>query len=114
MTSEEKQILDFLRQSPKAFFSSKEIARKAGTKRQFVEDPHWPKPYLSRLVEQRLLENDDTGHYRFKRIEDKKKFKNKVAMAPHIAAMLKKTGKDFSGVGLEIDLPDEPPPPAKT
>jgi len=42
MNFEEKQILDFLKPHPLVFFSVHEIAKKAGLRRQFQQNPDWP------------------------------------------------------------------------
>jgi len=47
---EENQILRFLGSNRKIFFSSSEISRKAGSKKQFLEDPRWASPFLASLV----------------------------------------------------------------
>ena len=62
-SAEEKLVLDFLATNPKASFSAIEICRKAGTKRQFHEDPRWALRPLLHLRDRGLVEDDGGGHY---------------------------------------------------
>jgi hypothetical protein len=61
---EERQVLDFFEKNPDASYSAVEVCRKAGTKRQFQENPRWAIPILVRLREQGAIEDDGAGHYR--------------------------------------------------
>lgn len=63
-SAEEKQVLEFLKLNPKASFSAIEICRKAGTKRQFQEDPRWALRPLLHLRDKGIVEDDTGGHYR--------------------------------------------------
>ncbi len=67
MTYEETAILTLLRVNPKVYFARREIARKALSRQDFEENPHWADAPLTSLVEQGLLEQDESGHYRIKR-----------------------------------------------
>jgi hypothetical protein len=70
VSSEERQILDFLEANPEAYFSMIEICRKAGSARQFREDRRWAVPFILRLRDSDLIEDDGQGHYRCKRRRD--------------------------------------------
>ena len=63
---EENQILQFLQSCPQAFFSGAEISRKAGSRKLFTEDPRWAFPFLSSLTDKKLVEKNESGHFRFK------------------------------------------------
>jgi hypothetical protein len=69
MTYEETAIIDFLKGNPDAFVARREIARKALKRVIFEENPHWADAPLSSLVDQSLVEQDDSGHYRIRRYE---------------------------------------------
>jgi len=69
MTYEEFAIVNFLKGSPDAFVSRREIARKALKRIIFEENPHWADAPLTGLVEQGVLEQDESGHYKFKKYE---------------------------------------------
>ena len=56
-------IVVFLKATPKAFFSAREIARKAGQKGQFRENPDWAKPILFKLAAEDIIQTDGFGHY---------------------------------------------------
>lgn len=70
MTYEETAIIDFLRGSPDAYVARKEIARRALKRTVFEENPHWVDAPLASLVGQRLVEQDENGHYRIKKHEE--------------------------------------------
>jgi hypothetical protein len=67
MTYEEMAIMNFLRGSPDSFVARREIARKALKRTVFEEDPHWVDAPLSSLVDQDVLEQDESGHYKIKK-----------------------------------------------
>ena len=66
MTYDEMAVLNFLRGTPTEFLARREIARKALKRTVFEDDPHWADAPLAALVEQGLVEQDDSGHYRIK------------------------------------------------
>ena len=70
MTYEELAIVNFLKGSPEDFVSRREIARKALKRTLFEEDPHWADAPLASLVNQSVVEQDESGHYRLKRHEE--------------------------------------------
>ena len=69
MTYEEMAIMNFLKGSPDCFVARREIARKALKRTTYEEDPHWADAPLSSLVDQKVLEQDDSGHYRIRKYE---------------------------------------------
>lgn len=95
MTSEERDIYQYLLSSPRAFFSAREIARRAAGKRRYQEEPNWAKPVLPGMVEKGLLERNEAGHFRVIR-QEKVRARGRKWVAPRIARILKESGKDFS------------------
>ena len=73
MNSEEKQIIDFLKPCPGVFFSVREIGKKAGTRRQFNDNPEWARPHLKFLAAKGHLESNPLGQFCFIPSEEKKK-----------------------------------------
>jgi hypothetical protein len=69
MTYEETAIMTFLRGSPDAYLARREIARKALKRTLFEENPHWADAPLASLVDQDMVEQDESGHYKIKRYE---------------------------------------------
>jgi hypothetical protein len=69
MTYEETAIMNFLGGILDQFAARREIARKALKRSDFEENPHWADAPLSSLMDKRLLEQNDSGHYRIKRSE---------------------------------------------
>lgn len=61
--------MNFLRGSPDAYVARREIARKALKRTLFEENPHWADAPLAALVDQDLVEQNESGHYKIKRYE---------------------------------------------
>lgn len=70
MTYEELAIMNLLRGTPNLFLARREIARKALKRSMFEENPHWADAPLVSLVDQGLLEQNESGHYRIKKAEE--------------------------------------------
>jgi hypothetical protein len=101
LSSEEIEIIDFLRPLGKQFASPKEVCRRAGGKLKFQKDPYWAKPLLKRMEKKGFLQSNENGHYRIKPEDDKRK---KVPMSPAIQKILNNSSKDFGNTSiLEID-----------
>ena len=69
MTYEEMAILTFLRGSPNVYYARREIARKALKRQLFEENPHWADAPLVSLVDKDMVEQNESGQYRFKKQE---------------------------------------------
>ena len=67
MNYEETAVMNFLTGSPDTFLARREIARKALKRTVFEENPHWADAALSSLLDQGLVEQDASGHYRVKK-----------------------------------------------
>ncbi len=102
MDADEKEISNFLRSFRGQFISGREIARRAGGKWKFRQDPHWAVPILTRLVEKGVLERDSTGHFR---LRPKEKNEKKKWVSPEVQKILAKSGIDFKEI---IEIEDEP------
>ena len=94
MDSEEREIFQFLKTWGVDFVSYKEIARRAGGKRKFHEDPEWAKPVMARLLERRVLESDAQGRFRLKPVT---KHKATRWVSPDIAKILEDKGLKVEG-----------------
>ena len=101
MDADEKEVCNYLKSCAGQFVSAREIARRAGGKWRFRDDPNWAMPILLHLVEKGYLESDATGYYRL-RPTDKRK-KRQKCVSPQIKAILEQSGKDFG----DILSPDE-------
>jgi hypothetical protein len=102
---EETEILQYLKSFPREFISAKEISRRASTKKRAREEPHWARPFLTRLLNKELIEIDDMGRYRHR--QHKRETKKKKWVAPQIAKILEKSGKTFTI--LEEQIEELPP-----
>ena len=106
MDSDERQVCDYLKSWPRHYVSAREVARRAGGKRRFREDPQWAYPVLTRLMEQGLIESDGLGHYRMKVVEHETK-KRKRWVSPQVRAILERGGKNVDHL---LELPDDAEP----
>ena len=65
LSSDELEILAYLKSWNGASISMLEICRCAGGRRKFKETPNWAKGLMGRLVEAKMIQVNDRGHYRF-------------------------------------------------
>lgn len=103
MDADEKDICRYLKSLPGQFVSGREIARRAGGKRRFREEPEWAGPVLARLVEKKLIHSDSTGHYQ---LVPKVVDKNQKWVSPQFRQILRNSGKDFGEV-TRVDEDDD-------
>jgi hypothetical protein len=103
MNSDDRLIVDYLKSWPRHFVSAREIARRAGGKRRYRDEPQWAFPILTRLVEQEMIETDGLGHYRLvqKMVESKKR---RRWVSPQMRRILERSGKNFGEV---LDIPED-------
>jgi hypothetical protein len=109
MTQEEQKICTYLKSMPGQFVPARDIARRADGKSRHAKDPYWAAPILARLLEQKVIERDSTHSYRLIVKEEKKR---KKWISPQVQKILEKSGKNFTHVIEDEDLPPdffEPP-----
>ena len=104
MDAEEREVCIYLKSWSGVFVSGREIARRAGGKGRFRQDPNWAGPVLARLVEKGYVESDAGGHYRLTPKEKKERAKKWVS--PQIKKILEQSGKVFE-LGDEKEEEDE-------
>jgi hypothetical protein len=105
MDADQNAICLFLKTWPGQFISRREICRRAGGKWRFREDENWAVPVLQRMVEDRIVEADDSGHFRLmQQAPAESSNKRKLWLSPAIRTIFKASGRDF---GL-LDLDKEP------
>jgi len=75
LDAEERDICVFLSACRDQLASAMEIARRAGGKSRFREDPKWAGRVLLRLSEKGKIESDANGHYRLQALRDKETHK---------------------------------------
>jgi len=95
MDGDEREIFYFLKSRGDEFVNAKEIARRAGGKKRFFDDPEWARLILVRMTERGILEADSLGRYRIKPVG--KKGKNKRWVSPDIAKILQESGVEVEG-----------------
>ncbi len=64
LSSDELEVLDYLKSWNGKFVTMVEICRCAGGRKKFREDAHWAKCLMSRLVDAKMVEVNERGHYR--------------------------------------------------
>lgn len=105
MDADQAAIFEYLKSWPGQFVSRREICRRARGKCRYREDEHWAVPVLQRMLESRLVEADDTGHFRLmKHGPTDPRNKKRLWLSPAIRSILKQSGRDFA----VIDLDKEP------
>jgi hypothetical protein len=63
MTEAEFIVLDYMKGTPGARFTRKEIARRAVKRTEFEENPHWADAPLAALVSRGVIQIDEQGLY---------------------------------------------------
>ena len=104
MQPEEREICLYLKSLPGQWVSGRDIARRAGGKSRYNKDQHWAVPVIARLLEQKIIETDSTKHYRLILKDDKKQ---KKWISPQMQKILQSSGKDFTHVIEDKDLPPD-------
>jgi len=109
MSSDEREILNYLQTWGGEFINAKEVSRRAGTKKRFHEEPDWARPILMSMVESGLLECDLNGRFRVK--VDRKKGHKQRWVSPDIEKILSDKGiaVDAADDGTAADEPSEQP-----
>jgi hypothetical protein len=106
MDADEREIFNFLKTWGTEYINPKEIAKRAGNRKRYFDEPDWAKPVLMRMADHGLVESDLQGRYRIKPVS--RKDKNKRWVAPDIAKILQESGLEVGEANEET--PDEPPP----
>ncbi|HEX5400191.1 MAG TPA: hypothetical protein VFY06_14185 [Verrucomicrobiae bacterium] len=81
------------------FVNAREIARRAGGKRKFHQDPDWAKPILLRMEERGILESNIQGHFRIKPLPKEKQIEPQ-RVAPAVPRLLHESRAAFEGEGI--------------
>jgi hypothetical protein len=102
MQQEEKDICDYLKSMRGQYVSGKEIARRAGGKRRFRQDPTWATPFLLELVDRKIVESDSTGHFRLVNKDEEARSARRKWVSPQMKSILEK-----GGIELTIEIADE-------
>lgn len=67
MTETEYIVIRFLEASPETYYGRREIARKAVKRTLYEENPNWADAALASLRARGLIEENDSGQYRYQR-----------------------------------------------
>jgi hypothetical protein len=64
LSADELEILDYLKSWKGSYVTMVEICRCAGGRRKYRESPNWARALMSRLVDGKVIEVNERGHYR--------------------------------------------------
>ena len=101
MTSEEREIFYFLKAWGSDYINGAEIARRAGGKRLFNQDPDWAKPHLMAMTDRGILEADVFGRYRIKPVPKKGHGAGRW-VSPEIENILKEKGVTIDNNSTQV------------
>jgi hypothetical protein len=90
--AEEQEICEYLKSYTDQYVSAKEIARRAGGKKKFKDNPYWVNKPLMRLIERGILEGDSLGRFRLKPPKEERKPRRWIS--PQMRRILEASGKD--------------------
>ena len=105
MDYDERSIRDFLKGYPGRYVSMRVIARRVGGKRRSFEDPQWAIPLLNSMQEKGVVEANDQGHYRLKKVAPIDR-SNRRWVSPQYRRILEQSSKNFSKV-INLDADEE-------
>ena len=86
------------------FLSAREIARRAGGKWRFRENPNWPAAALLRLIDSGMVQVDAAGRYGLAHTVKEKNLQRWIS--PQIRKILEQSGKKF-GEPMEPKEPED-------
>ena len=104
MSSDEREIFNYLQTWGGEFINAKEVSRRAGTKKRYHEDPDWAKPIMLGMAERGVLESDLSGRFRIK-LEPRKHRKQRW-VSPDIEKILKENGVQVESNGTDLGADD--------
>jgi hypothetical protein len=64
-SSDELAIIEYLKSWEGKFLSLMDVARNASGRQKFRDTPNWANGLMSRLIEAKIVEANDRGHYRY-------------------------------------------------
>lgn len=108
LSSDELEIIEYLKSYDGGFVSLVEICRSAGGRKKYQESPQWARRLMSRLVDEKLIEVNERGHYRYLAESAPPPVENTSVTEDYFAPAEKMNivGDDY--------FPDQEPLPAKT
>jgi hypothetical protein len=97
MDADERAIYYYLKSRRPKSAPARDISRHVGGRRRFHYAPDWANAVLLRMVERGILETDAAGSYRLKPMP-RKLTQGKRWASPHIAELLKASGKEYENL----------------
>ncbi len=84
LSADELGILEYLKSWNGKFVPMMEICRRAGGRRRYEESQHWARALMSRLVDLKLVQVNERGHYRVPVAEKPKPAAHQPAPPPKV------------------------------
>ena len=103
MDADATQICSYLNCFPGQFVSAREVCRRADGKWRFRENERWAWPVLQRLLEERVIEMDESGHYRLATKEEEK-VDEQQWVSPEVKQLLEQRGRNPVVLELQKEL----------
>jgi hypothetical protein len=108
-SSDELEILEYLKSWDGKYLSLVDIARNASGRQKFRESPNWANGLMGRLIEAKLVEANERGHYRY--IGETKPPQPKAKPAPPLQPQSSKTATIVGDDYFPASEPLDPPTP---
>jgi hypothetical protein len=106
LSSEEIQIIDYLKSWNGKSITMIEICRSAAGRQKYRESPDWAKGLMGRLVEAKLVEINERGHYSCP--EDEQPARPKQAPLPRPSKTAVIVGDNYFPAASETAEPEPP------
>jgi hypothetical protein len=108
-SSDELEILEYLKSWDGKYLSLVDISRNASGRQKFREMPNWANGLMARLVEAKLVEANERGHYRY--VGEAKPPQPKAAPHPLPQSQPSKTATIVGDDYFPATEPSDPPIP---
>jgi hypothetical protein len=113
-SSDELEILEYLKSWEGKFLSLVDISRNASGRQKFKDTPNWANGLMARLIEAKLVESNDRGHYRYIGETEQPPPKAKAKLIPPLQTQASNTSNTANIVGdnyFPAAEPSDPPTP---
>jgi hypothetical protein len=108
-SSDELEILEYLKSWDGKFLSLVDISRNASGRQKFRDTPNWANGLMGRLIDAKLVEANERGHYRY--IGETKPPQPKARLTPAPQPQSNKTANIVGDDYFPATEPAEPPAP---
>lgn len=111
-SSDELEILEYLKSWGGKYVSLVDISRTASGRQRFKERPNWANGLMARLIESKLIEVNERGHYRYiGEAPAEAPAKAKPALKTKAQAQVQPSSNPLIVGDNYFPAPDQPDPP---